>query len=154
MNLYADTSVVVAYYAPEPLSEDAERLLRLFPSPAVSDLVEVELYSALARKVRQGEISGEDADRARSHFSTHLAAGYYERLPLARAHYELARRWLAAPAPPLRTLDALHLAVAAVDQRTLATADRALARAAQSLRVEVLLVEEGSTSTVHEPSPI
>lgn len=145
--------MVVAYYAPEPLSEDAERLLRQFPPPAVSDLVEVELYSALARKVRQGELAAQDADRARSQFSTHLAAGHYERLPLARAHYDLARRWLAAPAPPMRTLDALHLAVAAVSDRTLATADRALAQAARTLRVEVLLVEEGSTASVHEPAP-
>lgn len=142
--------MVVAYYTPEAMSEDAERVLRLFAPPAISDLVEVELFSALARKVRQRELSGEDAERIRTHFLAHLAGGFFDRLPLGREHYQLARHWLAAPEPPLRSLDALHLAVTAVAGRTLATADRGLAAAAKALGLSALLVEEGSTSTVHE----
>lgn len=147
--LYADTSVLVAYYAPEALSEDAERLLRLYPQPAISDLVEVELFSALARKVRQQELGQRDAERVRGRFLAHLAGGFFDRLPLGREHYQLARHWLGSAELPLRSLDALHLAVASVDDRILATADAPLARAAKALGLQAMLVEEGSTSTVH-----
>lgn len=148
--LYADTSVLVAYYAPEALSEDAERLLRLFPQAAISDLVEVELFSAVARKVRQRELGERDAERIRGRFLSHLAGGFFDRLALDREHYQLARHWLGSSELALRSLDALHLAVASVEDRTLATADTGLAKAAMVLGLTAMLVEEGSTSTVHE----
>ena len=47
--MYVDTSLLVPYYCPEALSQRAERTLRADPRPAVSDLVEVEFFSALAR---------------------------------------------------------------------------------------------------------
>jgi predicted nucleic acid-binding protein len=43
---YIDTSVLVAYYCPEPLSRAAEKSIRSAASPAISPLVEVELCSA------------------------------------------------------------------------------------------------------------
>ena len=50
--IYLDTSVLVAYYCPEPLSRAAERAARAEVAPSISDLCEVEFASALARKVR------------------------------------------------------------------------------------------------------
>lgn len=141
---------MVAYYAPEPLSAEAEWVLRSVSAPAVSELVEVELFSAVARKVRTAEISLVDAERVRSLFLTHLAKGYYARLPLETRCFRLARDWLATTTVPLRTLDALHLALTALDERVLATADRRLADAAEALRVPVLRVVEGVSSTVHD----
>ncbi len=138
--MYIDTSLIVPYYCPEALSQAAERALRGDPSPAVSDLVEIEFFSALARKVRVREMSAADASRAGEQFIDHLRTGLYARLAVQRRHYEAARNWLARFTLPLRALDALHLALADGERLRLATADQDLSRSARSLRVAVTLV--------------
>jgi hypothetical protein len=138
--MYIDTSLLVPYYCPEALSAAAERTLRADPDPAVSDLVEVEFFSALGSKVRAGAMPPADALRVGEQFLAHLRDGFYARIALQRRHYEAARGWLAGARLPLRTLDALHLAVAEVEGVRLATADRDLSRAARGLGVAVTLV--------------
>ena len=49
--IYLDTSILVAYYCPEALSVEAERLVRARVRPSISDLTEVELVSAVVRAV-------------------------------------------------------------------------------------------------------
>ncbi|MBI1727331.1 MAG: type II toxin-antitoxin system VapC family toxin [Candidatus Rokubacteria bacterium] len=138
--MYIDTSLLVPYYCPEAMSRVAERTLRGDPRPAVSDLVEVEFFSALARKVRAREMSAADATRTGERFLDHLQAGLYARVAVQRRHYEGARAWLARFTLPLRALDALHLALADAEGLRLATADRDLSRSAKSLGVAVTLV--------------
>jgi predicted nucleic acid-binding protein len=138
--MYIDTSLVVPYYCPEALSATAERVLRGDPRPSVSDLVEVEFFSALARKVRLREMSAADATRTGEQFLGHLQGGLYARVAVERRHYETARRWLARWTSPLRALDALHLAVAEVEGLRLATADRELGQAARRVGVAATLV--------------
>lgn len=94
------------------------------------------MSSALSRKVRLGEMSVDDATQVLLRFSIHLEEGLFTRVPLERRHYELARDWLARFALALRTLDALHLAVAAREGFRLVTADAAMAGAAKALGVE------------------
>jgi len=60
--MYIDTSLVVPYYCHEALSRAAERTLRGDARPALSDLVEVEFFSALARKVRMRAFAGAARD--------------------------------------------------------------------------------------------
>lgn len=48
---------------------------------------------------------------------------------MERGAYHLAQNWLGTFDIPLRTLDALHLAVAATNAIAVATADASLARA-------------------------
>ena len=138
--MYIDTSLLVPYYCPEALSRGAERTIRGDPSPAVSDLVEIEFFSALARKVRVREMSQIDATRAGERFLDHLQAGFYARIAVQRRHYEAARAWLARFTLPLRALDALHLALADREGFRLATADQDLSRSAKRLGVAVTLV--------------
>jgi uncharacterized protein len=138
--MYIDTSLLVPYYCPEALSRAAERALRRDPRPAVSDLVEVEFFSALARKVRVREMSAADATRTGEQFLGHLGTGLYARIAVQRRHYEAARSWLARFTLSLRALDALHLALADVEGLRLATADQDLSRSARSLGVAVTLV--------------
>ena len=138
--MYLDTSVLVPYYAPESLSLAAQRTVREDARPTVSDLVEVELFSALARKVRTREMLSPDAARIGQQFLDHLQAGLYTRLAVQRRHYETAREWLARFTLPLRAADALHLALADAEGLRLATADRDLSRSARSLGLSVLLV--------------
>ena len=42
---YVDTSLIAAYYTPEPLSDKVEEFLRSQDRPAVSSLNELELFS-------------------------------------------------------------------------------------------------------------
>jgi predicted nucleic acid-binding protein len=49
---YIDTSVLVAYYCPEPFADKAEEFLAKIDKPNISALTEVELFSALSRKLR------------------------------------------------------------------------------------------------------
>ena len=72
--MYIDTSLLVSYYCPETLSRAAERVLRGDPHPAISDLVEVEFFSALAGKVRARQMPAADARRAGDEFLGHLQA--------------------------------------------------------------------------------
>jgi len=138
--MYIDTSVVVPYYCPEALSQAAERTLRADPRRAVSDLVEVEFFSALARKVRSREMSASDARSVGERFLDHLRSGLYSRVAVERLHYEAARSWLARMTVPLRALDAIHLAIAEREGLRLATADRDLSRSARGLGVAVTFV--------------
>ncbi len=118
----------------------AERTLRGDARPAVSDLVEVEFFSALARKVRAREMSVADGTRAGAQFLNHLHMGLYTRIAVQRRHYETARGWLVRFTLPLRALDALHLALADGERLRLATTDQDLSRSARSLGVAVTLV--------------
>ena len=137
--MYIDTSLLVPYYCPEALSRAAELALRGDPQPALSDLVEVEFFSALARKVRARKMSAPDARRAGERFLVHLRAGFYARISPERRHYEAARGWLARLTLPLRALDALHLALADLEGLRLVTADQDLSRSAKRLGVSVTL---------------
>jgi len=135
---YADTSVVGAVYCPGPLSEAAEATLRALPAPpCVSWLTEVEFASLVARKRRMGELDAAEATAVLAAFGGHLAAGVYRSVPLEPPVYEAARRLIAETLAPLRTLDALHLAVVVRHALGLVTADRDMAEAAEALGLAV-----------------
>ncbi len=93
MSVYVDTSVLVAYYVPEIMSDEVEEALLKHPEPVISDLTEVEFHSALARKLRGGGITAADATRVRGLFFSHLEAGSYERLPFERRYFLTATSW-------------------------------------------------------------
>jgi uncharacterized protein len=137
---YVDTSVLAAYYCPEPLSAQAQAALQEQPGLAISWLVEIELVSALARKVRAREVRRTDAHRVHAVFQSHLQQGIYTRLALDGSHFAQARQWLATFDVSLQTLDALHVAVAALNGCLLLTADTALAKACARFGVTTRLI--------------
>jgi uncharacterized protein len=138
--IYLDTSVVVPFYWSEALSDTVQELLRTENEPGLSQLVEVELFSALSRRVRMREISQEEARAIANRFQTHLDNDFYLRIPLESIHYQLARDWIGQFNTSLRTLDAIHLACASSNNLCLVTADEALAASAESLKIEVQLL--------------
>lgn len=75
-------------------------------------MAEVELVSALSRRVRMREISQQDARAIVERFQADLDSGFYTKIPVETVHYNLAREWISRFNTPLRTLDALHLAIA------------------------------------------
>lgn len=125
----------MAYYYPEALSEKAEALVRGEPHPRISSLTEVEFVSALSRKVRARELPRNDAIRILSEFLSHLEASLYTRVDIQSFHFRMAREWIAGLTTALRTLDALHLAVAASESLRIVTADGTLARSAKQLGI-------------------
>ena len=131
---------MVAYYCPEPLSKSAQRTIRPARAPTISPLVEVELYSAVAAKVRTGELDKATGTQIVSVFQQHVAEAFYQVVAIAAAEYALARNWLGRFTTPLRALDALHLAAAFSNDLTALTADKALARAAKHLGVKCRLI--------------
>jgi predicted nucleic acid-binding protein len=137
---YIDTSVLVAYYCPEPLSKTAQEALESLEHPVISPLVELELNAALAAKVRAGEMDETTARRIVVLLQEHLDDGCYTVVPIAVAEYGLARDWIARFSCPLHAPDALHLAAAFHNDLILLTADRALARSAQHLKLKHKLI--------------
>ena len=137
---YIDTSVLAAYYCPEPLSARAQRTLLAENELAISWLVEAELASVLARRVRAREVGPADGHRILTLFQSHLEQGVYARLAVEAAHFAKAREWLGTFTVPLHTLDALHVAVAALQGLPLLTADVALAKACARIGVTARLI--------------
>ncbi|MBA2592466.1 MAG: type II toxin-antitoxin system VapC family toxin [Pseudomonadota bacterium] len=136
--LYFDTSALMPYYRPEPLSAEIQALLiQAQEQVVISRLVEVEFASVLARLVRMGDLDARSAGVIQTAFSQDIARNCYRVLELASVHFKQARDWLLERKAPLRTLDALHLAVAQISDTRLVTSDVGLASAAEKYGVAV-----------------
>jgi predicted nucleic acid-binding protein len=137
---YVDTSILGAYYCPEPLSAAAEKALRQFKTPVISVLSEVEFCSLISKKYRLDELRERQARQVLELFSNHVAEGFYRRVSLNTEHFIKARLMVASLDSSLRTLDALHLAVALSEGLRLMTADREFARAGKRQKANTLLI--------------
>ena len=76
--IYLDTSVVAPFYRTEALSDVVEALLRQEVELGISQLVEVELCSALSRRARMGEVGRDEAQTIASRFQTDRNSGLYK----------------------------------------------------------------------------
>ena len=137
---YIDTSVLTAYYCPEPLSEIAEQQIRSVSRPLISWLVDVELHSALAKKVRMEELEASDAHRIQRLFRKHCVGDYFHTEAVLQRDFMQAREWLGSLDIALRTLDALHLAVAHRLGTSIVTSDVRLRAAGNQLGMTVTLL--------------
>ena len=139
--VYLDTSVVVAYYVPEPTSSRVQALYAASDHPVISELVDVEVIAALSLRCRTGDLERRMARSIVTLFDEHLDAGLYGRLHLQSDHYRWARDVIARFDLPLKSPDALHLSAAAIGGFQFVTADRQLARNAEVLNVSFELIE-------------
>jgi uncharacterized protein len=135
--IYLDTSILAPFYWTEASSDTVEQLFQQYAPLIISELSEVELISALSRRVRMGDIDRADAGAIAAQFQADLDAAFYQRVPVVTHHYTVAKQWMQQFDTPLRTLDALHLAIASELAIPLVTADIGLARSAASLSVAV-----------------
>ncbi len=144
---YLDTSALAKWYLREPLSERVEAFLLTLPYALISSLTILEMACLLARRRRNGEISPEIEARVMALFQQDIADEHLRVIELAEAHVPEALRLIASlQGHSLRTLDALHLALArSGGLRALATADRTMAAAAADagFAVESFLPESG-----------
>jgi uncharacterized protein len=137
---YLDTSVIVAYYCPEELSEKAESVILKTREPVISTLTAVEFASAISRKLREKGISPTDARSVWNRFDYHRTSGYYCIKSLEIDHYNTAASFIMQFKSPLRTLDALHLALAGDASGPIITADIVLARSAEKIGIRYELI--------------
>ncbi|WP_263840144.1 type II toxin-antitoxin system VapC family toxin [Salinibacter sp.] len=143
---YVATSILAAYCCPELLSGRVEQRLRALRPPVVSWLTDVEMHSALAKKVRRGELAEEDAERVQDLFRTHMFHILYEVAAIEHGDFVQARQWIARMDTALRTLDALHLAVAHRRGLEVLTADEGLADAGRTFELDLELMRAGDSS--------
>lgn len=139
MSVYLDTSALAKLFINEPGSEAFAEYFAACEQPRISSLVLAETRSLLARHRREGRI---DVRYERDAFDLLLAdvdSGRLRARPLRDEHVHHAISLLGhQEASPLRTLDALHLAVCQSEGiETVATADERMARAATELGIRV-----------------
>ncbi len=138
--IYLDTSIVVPAYCSEPLSNRVDELLRRESDVAISDLTEVEFYSALSQKLRRRDLTLDEVQQIAGDFRSDLNSGMYRRLQVDSVHCQQARNWISQFSTVLRTLDALHLAIGHTYQMRVVTGDIGLAKSGQVFSVDVELV--------------
>ncbi|MBI1883222.1 MAG: type II toxin-antitoxin system VapC family toxin [Chlamydiae bacterium] len=136
---YIDTSVLVAYYCPEALSDQVEHYL-MRGQFVISPLTEVELFSAVSRKIREGQMHSTDGRRVLARYLSHAEGNFYLKVSIDSHHYRLARDWLGEFSTPLRSFDALHLAVAVSEDLTPLTSDRAFSKSANALGIKTVFL--------------
>jgi hypothetical protein len=90
-----------------------EKLVISADRPCISSLTKVELASAISRKVREKNLSPDDGNKIFNQFQTHLKESFFRLISVDDRHYQTAKNWILQFAVPLKTLDAVHLAVAA-----------------------------------------
>lgn len=137
--IYVDTSLLTAYYCPERDSALVQTYLTSGIDIAISRLTETELASALSRKVRMGELTSGHARKVLQLFDSHVGTAF-ELLPVTITDLSAATRYIRRFDTALRTLDAIHAAVAVRANATLATADVRLSEAATALGIGTTLV--------------
>jgi uncharacterized protein len=135
--IYLDTSVIAPFYWPEATSAAVVQIFQQHETLIISELSEVELLSALSRRVRMQEIDRADAIAIADRFQEHLNIAFYTRLTVTSKHYQIAKHWMQQFDTPLRTLDALHLAIATDLAIPLVTADLGLGKSAEQFNVVV-----------------
>ncbi len=136
---FVDTSALAKWYLHEAFSEKVEAFLRSLPFARISSLVVLEMRCLLARRRRNGELTPEQEQACWALLEDDIGQGFLQVLPLDEVHMPGALRLMdRLPEHPLRTLDALHLAIARNSGcEVLATADRVMSDAAEAIDIRV-----------------
>lgn len=145
--IYLDSSALAKLYMPEAESDQLDALLRGRRGLIISELAITEVLSAVARRKREGELRAELTAEIRDALLADADSGSFERLELTPAvHREAERLLLATDARALRTLDALHIALALSGSATyVLTFDRRMRDAAARAGLRTIDVSaEGS----------
>jgi predicted nucleic acid-binding protein len=138
VNLYAESSAVLAWLLDESSAPAVRRLLGEAEVIVASDLTLIECDRVLLRAVALKELTEAEAADRRAHLIA--AAAHWQVLRIAGEIVDRARQPF--PGDPIRTLDAIHLASllvarSAVVGLRLLSLDERVSQAAQGLGIAV-----------------
>ena len=137
---YIDTSALAKWYLNEELSDEFTDWIQTIDQAIISELTRTEMRCLLARRRRMKELDRESESKIFATFQSDMTDGQLLCAPLKDGSFEVAIQLIdRLPKISLRTLDALHLAIAQqhnVD--CIATADCVFASAAKNLGFKVI----------------
>ncbi len=136
---YVDTSALAKWYLNEARSTEVEAYLQQHATAAISRLTAVEFRCLLARRRRAGEIDAAVESAVFKAFEDDIRQGALICHALDDQHAIDALALIQRlRSHAFRTLDALHLAISVrIAASEIATADRAMAAAAQAMGLNV-----------------
>jgi len=139
--IYVDTSVFVALCIKEQKSDDVAKWYTNSSAKLISSTwAFTEFSSALSLKVRTGQITEKQSREAWKKFDG-LCQNDIELLPIENKVYYSAGILVVDSKSNLRAGDALHLAVAKqLKSKSLATLDKVLAKNANSVKIQAVLI--------------
>ncbi|MBL4774625.1 MAG: type II toxin-antitoxin system VapC family toxin [Mariprofundus sp.] len=140
MLVYLDTSALAKWYLHEAGSDQFVAWIKQQDDVHISSLTVTEMRCMLARRKRMGEISPELERQVFATFTEDVERGYLSQHALLDQHATSAIGLIdQLPQHALRTLDAMHLAVARmIAAEAIATSDRVMASAAASLEMKAI----------------
>ena len=138
MSIYLDASVLVALLMVDAFMARADAFFREnTPVLIVSDFAATEFASAVARRVRTGDITADEARSGFSAFDTWTARATLREETMS-AESRTAEMFLRRLDLTLRTADALNIAIAQQIRAALVTFDQRMAANARMLGIPVV----------------
>jgi uncharacterized protein len=140
-SLYLDASAFVTLHVADALSIRATALISSWSRQViVSDLTVAEFSSVIARRFRTLELTKAEAAKCIGNGDVWVSR-YANSVEMTGPDLKQAIAWIQRLELPLRTPDALHLAISRRLGARLMTFDRQMAQAAASLGIKVLTTE-------------
>ncbi len=132
---YIETSLLVASYCKEKGSVKSQKYLQYQNQFVISWLTLVEFASAIAKRVRTKELPINHGVNIYNLFDSHIKQDLYDVVSVQKSDFESAQELISnlGHTLALRTLDALHIALAKREKLVMATADKKLAESSKRL---------------------